>query len=460
MQILYKICLYLCVTCLLAQHYAIAEKTAGWQAGAAKSIVTPKQYMNMSGYAGRDKPAEGKLTDLWAKALVIKDAAGQKAVVVTLDLIGLERSITQAICKALKQKFGFARSEIALCTSHTHTGPVVGTNLATMHYALFNEQQRALVDEYAQFLEEQIVAVVGEANDSLAAARLSWGSGKCTFAVNRRNNRAADVPKLRAAGELKGPSDHDVPVLAVYDADDQLKAVLFGYACHCTVLSFNQWSGDYAGFAHRELDKRHPGCVSLFWAGCGGDQNPLPRREVRLAKEYGEQLAAAVDEVLASEMKPVAAELNTSYAEIDLPLDTLPTKAQLETDAQNKNRFIASRAKILLNKLEKQGQLSQTYPYPIQVWAIGKEINFIVLGGEVVVDYAIRLKTELAGNRTWVAGYANDVMAYIPSRRVLKEGGYEGDRSMIYYGLPTTWAPELEEMIIKEVHRQVKSLSE
>ena len=61
-------------------------------------------------------------------------------------------------------------------------------------------------------------------------------------------------------------------------AESKLKAALFGYACHCTVLSFRQWLGDYAGFAHMELDKRHPGCVALFWAGCRCDQNPLPRR--------------------------------------------------------------------------------------------------------------------------------------------------------------------------------------
>ncbi len=77
------------------------------------------------------------------------------------------------------------------------------------------------------------------------------------------------------------------------------------------------------------------------------------------------------------------------------------------------------------------------------------------LGGEVVVDYALRLKHELTGD-VWVTGYANDVMSYIPSRRVLREGGYEGATSMVYYGLPTTWGPTIEEAIVREVHRQVK----
>jgi hypothetical protein len=99
--------------------------------------------------------------------------------------------------------------------------------------------------------------------------------------------------------------------------------------------------------------------------------------------------------------------------------------------------------------------LSPTHPYPVQVWQLGDEVQFVVLGGEVVVDFALRLKSELKGKATWVAGYANDVMAYIASRRVLKEGGYEGATAMVYYGLPTAWAPESEDLIVQEVHRQV-----
>jgi hypothetical protein len=74
-----------------------------------------------------------------------------------------------------------------------------------------------------------------------------------------------------------------------------------------------------------------------------------------------------------------------------------------------------------------------------------------------VVDYALRLKEELSGGATWVAGYSNDVMAYIPSKRVLTEGGYEGGGAMVYYGLPTAWAPQVEETIVRCVHEQLGS---
>jgi hypothetical protein len=373
-----------------------------------------------------------------------------------MDLIGIDRALAGQICDELAAKYGLSPPQIALSTSHTHTGPVVAGNLRSMHYALLDERQRQLVEQYATQLTEQIVQLVGEAIEHLQPADIAWGSGRATFAVNRRNNVEAQVPELRAAGRLAGPVDHSVPVLAVRNASGGLQAVLFGYACHATTLSFYQWSGDYAGFAQLTLERDFPGSTALFWAGCGADQNPLPRREVALAEQYGHELAGSVKQVLESELTPVAPSLRTAYQQIDLPLDTLPTRKELEADAESKDRFVASRAKLLLAQLDAGQPLSPTYPYPVACWRLGDEIQLIWLGGEVVVDYALRLKSELRGSRTWVASYANDVMAYIPSRRVLSEGGYEGGGAMVYYGLPTHWAPDVERLIVDAVHQQLK----
>ena len=126
--------------------------------------------------------------------------------------------------------------------------------------------------------------------------RRSWRGaiGTATFAVNRRNNKEADVPKLREAGELKGPVDHDVPVLAVRDAEGQAAGRRLRLRLpRDGAERSTSGRGDYPGFAQIELEKAHPGAVALFWAGCGGDQNPLPRRTVDLAEKYGKQLADA-----------------------------------------------------------------------------------------------------------------------------------------------------------------------
>ena len=437
---------------LAAPNRSLAD---GWKAGAAKVNITPKNLMWMSGYASRSKPAEGKMTDLWAKALVLEDSAGQRAVLVSLDLIGLGRDTMLDIQSRLHGKYQLEARQVALCCSHTHTGPVVGRNLGAMYF--IDDEQWKLIDEYEARLKQDIVAVVGDALKKLAPAELARGNGRATFAVNRRENPAAKVPELREKGQLKGPFDHDVPVLKVTKGD-KLTTLVFGYACHSTTLSLMEWSGDYPGFAQIEVEKAHPGTLAMFWAGCGADQNPLPRRTVELAKQYGSQLAKAVDEALNAKMQPITAKLGTAYDEIDLAFDELPTREQIEKDTKSSNRYVASRARLLLKQIERDGKLSQTYPYPVQTWRLGRNVVFVTLGGEVVVDFALRLKRELGQGTTWVAGYTNDVVAYIPSLRVLKEGGYEGATAMIYYGQPTVWAPQVEEHVVKTVRKQAKRL--
>jgi neutral ceramidase len=426
-----------------------------WKAGVAKVNITPDRLIWLSGYGGRTKPAEGKLHDLWAKALVLEDPAGKRCVLVTMDLVGIDRELSLAVRDELKKKYGLERDAVFLNVSHTHTGPVVHSNLNVM-YDLNAEQHKQVMD-YAATLHTKLVGVVGDALKTLAPAQLSWANGTTTFAVNRRNNKEADVLKLREADQLRGPVDHDVPVLAVRDGD-RLRAIVFGYACHATVLAFYQYSGDYPGFAQLALEKAHPEALALFWAGCGGDQNPLPRRTVALAEEYGNRLANAVEGTLKKPLTPVAGHLGLAYAEIDLPYADLPSREQLVRESLGTNRMVAAKAKLLLKDIEQKGSLAGNYPFPVQVWQLGPNLTWVTLGGEVVVDYSLRLKKELTPGKTWVAGYSNDVMAYIPSLRVLKEGGYEGGGAMLYYGLPTVWSPRVEETIVSAVHDQVRKV--
>jgi neutral ceramidase len=441
---------FFAMICLAAVSQAAVA--AEWKAGAARVKITPGRPMWMSGYAARDHVAEGTLGDLWAKALVLEDPAGHRAVLVTMDLVGIDRGISTRVRDAIQQKHQLDRSAIALCVSHTHSGPVVGSNLRTM-YVLDDEQQRR-VDEYTAALGKKLVAVADEAIGKLAPATLEWGVGQAEFAVNRRNNAEALVPKLRSEGKLQGPTDHDLPVLAVRDAKGELTATVFGYACHATTLDGYQWSGDWPGAAQAELEKAHPGATALFVAGCGADQNPVPRRKVELVETYGQEAAKAVDAVLAGgHLKRVEGNFTGAYSEIDLPFAEVPTREQWVTTAESKNKYEVLRAKAMLAKLDRGETIPKTYPYPVEVWRLGPDLKWVLLGGEVVVDYSLRLKKELGENGTWVAGYTNDVMAYIPSLRVLKEGGYEGGGAMVYYGLPAPWAPETEEMIVKEVHR-------
>lgn len=457
--------------CLLLVSPVDSEEKTGWKAGAASVVITPDEPTWMAGYGGRKAPAEGKLTELWAKALALEDAAGNRGLVLSLDLVGIDREMSQRICDRIGEKHGLTREQIAIATSHTHSGPVVGRrNLGPLHWWRLDAEQQKKVDAYAEILVEKVVTVADEAITRLSPAEIQQGSGETTFAVNRRENKPYDqVPEWRARGELKGPVDHDVPVLSVRDPETRvLRAVLFGYACHATVLGGQEWCGDYPGYAQMEIEKAQPGCVALFWAGCGADQNPLPRKEVALAESYGQRLAAAVKETLDAPMPPLVPALATRFREIDAPLAEVPSVETLEKVAsEDPTGYEGARARFLLHERTKNGGadagLDGSFPYPVGVWTLGGEmegVDIVWLGGEVVVDYAIRLKRERLGRRTWVAGYANDVMAYIPSLRVLQEGGYEGGGSNVYYGLPALWEETIEETIIDAVHEIAPLTSE
>jgi hypothetical protein len=427
---------------------------ASWKAGTARVAITPKQPMWMAGYAARTRPSEGAVHDLWAKALALQDVAGRQAVLVTLDLCGIDRDVSNRVRDSIKARHGLDRDRIVLACSHTHSGPVVGHNLLTM-YRLSDEQHRAIV-EYTQFLETAIINVAGQALEKLEEARLGWSKGVCDFAVNRRNNKEPDVPALKERLALQGPVDHDVPVLRAARADGTVLAVVFGYACHCTVLDGYKFCGDYAGFAQIELEARHAGAQAMFVAGCGADQNPIPRRAIELAARYGKELAESVSRVLAGPLQSIDGPIESSYEEIPLAFAALPDKKQIEQDAQSSNFYVASRARHLLATIASRGALEPTYSYPVQVWRLDG-LDWIFLGGEVVVDYALRLKRNLGSSHTWASAYCNDVMAYIPSLRVLKEGGYEGGGAMLYYGLPASWSEAVEEAVVAATGRAIRA---
>jgi hypothetical protein len=185
-------------------------------------------------------------------------------------------------------------------------------------------------------------------------------------------------------------------VLVVENLAGKPKAIVFGYACHNTTLSFFQWCGDYAGFAQIDIEKAFPGAVALFWIGCGGDANPQPRGKVELCEKHGKELADAVIKVVKAEMKSITGNITTKFETVSLKFESVPTKVQLGADSLSKNVAVQRRAERLLKELETTGKISDSYPhYPIQTWMLGDQIHWVSLGGEVVIDYNLRLKKEL-----------------------------------------------------------------
>lgn len=419
-----------------------------WKAGVARVNITPQETMWLRGYSSRDKPSEGKLQDLYAKALALEDPWGKRLVLVTTDLANISGEFADQVAAEARKRHGLGREQLMITVSHTHCGPLLADKDSVSY--LVSPEFREKARRYTDWLRSQMVEMIGSAVRDLAPARLSWGIGKAGFAVNRREPTPQGI---KNGTNPQGPVDHDVPVLRVDSPEGRLRVVALGYACHNTTLALNQWCGDYAGFAQEYLEAAHPGVTALFFMGCGGDANPLPRRTVELCEKYGRQLADAADAALSGELRPMAGPARAAFDRIDLPLDKFPTRGDLETQLKAKSPEARNRAERLLKVLDERGKFERTYPYPIQVWQLGSGLTWIALGGEAVVDYSHRLKREL-GATTWVTAYANDVMAYVSSLRVLKEGGYE---ATIFSGVlaGSSWAPPAEEMIVAKVHELV-----
>ncbi|MEA5072271.1 MAG: neutral/alkaline non-lysosomal ceramidase N-terminal domain-containing protein [Petrimonas sp.] len=419
------------------------EEKYTWKIGTARTVITPNEPTWMAGYSSRTSPSEGKLHDLWAKALLLEDARGNRSLLITMDILGVSKDFSDELRNLINRKYNLNNSQIILSSSHTHSGPVISRALQYIYP--MTEQDWKVVDKYTEQLKEKLVELVDQAIKNLQPAHIYTQNGITRFQVNRRNNRENSITPTT---ELKGPNDYAVPVIKIESPDKQLLAVVFGYACHPTTLSINMFSGDYAGFAQLELEKRYPGVTAMFFQGAGADQNPLPRRTVPLAIQYGKQLAATVERVLSEEMPQQESNLITRYSEIDLLIDDpLPTE-ELQVIAKGSD-YQARWANGIISELKTKGHLIKSYPFPVGYWQIGQQKLFI-LGGESVIAYSVKLK-QTYGEQIFVMSYANDVMGYIPSEVILEEGGYEGDTSQRVYGLPSKWSKSVESKIISEL---------
>jgi hypothetical protein len=374
---------------------------------------------------------------------------------VALDLIEIPESLRKSILEVAKQNHGLDPRELLLNVSHTHGGPMLSAkNVADWGIdAIWGRR----AEEYVKELVQKVDSAIGESLSKTQAVTVGYSRARCGFAMNRR---LKTPDGFRLGPNPDGVVDHDVPVLRIETQDGKLLGVVFGYACHNTALGpVPQLHGDYSGFAQKKLEHDHPETVALFLAGCGGDQDPSPRRHLDDAQQNGLALASAVEGALAAAPVRLDATLSTTLETVPLAFAPLPPREELEARAKSGNGFVARHAQMILQNWPNPGDAPPDYRYPVQVATFGKTLTLIALGGEPMAEYAVRLKSELAkeGRRVWVAGYSNLVNAYIPNRRVLAEGGYEGTEAIIYQSLPAPFRPELEDRIIESVHRQVQN---
>jgi hypothetical protein len=435
-----------------------------WKAGVARADTTPAVPVRMAGYASRTSLSQGVAHPLAAKALALADANDHKIVLVTCDIIGFRRTFTERVASRVKAKHGLPREDIVLFASHNHAGPApvepagqAGANQASREGFANNVA-------YTRDLEDKIVALVGEALGKLQPVSLTYGIGRAHFALNRREPTAKGI---KLGKNPAGPTDEAVPILRVQQADGKPLAIVFGYACHNTTLrpDMLKIAADFAGYAQDRIEADCPSAAALFVTGCAGDADPHPFGTLEMAKEHGDELAAAVKFVLdhPAWLKPLSGPLLTAYTETTIHFSGPTDRVSYEKLLNDPNQGRRRHARRMIEALDQGQPIRADYPhYAIHALALGDQLTLVALSGEVVVDYAIRLQKELGGEgRTlWVAAYANDVIGYIPSTRVLKEGGYEGGEAFYGSTWPAPLADDIESIVVtaaREVVNKVRA---
>jgi neutral ceramidase len=442
------------VSILSVSPAAVAESL--WKAGVAAVRITPDQPIWLTGFGARTNESRGTLHDLHAKALALEDASGNRAVLVTSDLLGFPAEVAARIAAEAEKQHGLQRSQLLLNSSHTHGAPALSSPAHFIYGPRTTPEQWRRIEAYTRELEIKIARLIGAALANLQPARLGFAQGKTDFGINRRKKTATGIQSF--VPNPDGPVDHAVPVLRIDSLQGRLLGVVFGYAAHPTTITggehYYDFSPDYPGFAQAYIEAEHSGAVALFVQGCGGDIMVSPRGTAGLARQYGEKLGAETTRVLKGDMRSVRGPINTAFDTVRLEFAAPPSRAVLEEKIKTGDLYHRWHAREMLDKLQDE-RLPRTYPYPLQAWQFGDSLTVIGMAGEVVVDYALRLKKELGGDTLWVAGYSNDLCAYIPSRRVLEEGGYEGGDAMVYYMQPGPFAPSVEEVIMTKARELV-----
>ncbi|HEX4591272.1 MAG TPA: neutral/alkaline non-lysosomal ceramidase N-terminal domain-containing protein [Gemmataceae bacterium] len=418
-----------------------------WKAGVAKTVITPTEPMWLAGWAVRTEPARGKLTDLFAKGLAVEDSHGGRFVLLTADLIAIPRDITDAVALEAQRRWQLPRERVMVCASHTHSGPEIRPDKVPFFH--IPPEFAAKIGPYRASLTGQLIDLVGRALTDLQPTRLFVRQTTAGFAHNRRN-----------ADEV----DHDVPVLEVTAAEGHRRAVVFGYACHNTTMPPDdyRYCGDYAGITEAAFESGGTGVspVVLFLAGAGADQDPEPRDSLALTRRHSETLAAAVRDCLGAPGTELTGPLRAVSDDISLDFQPLPPRGELQAAFRSDESPMRTKAGYLLDRLDRGEPLPTSYPCPLQAARFGDGLLLIAIGGEPVVDYAHELKRRYSGpgRIVWVTGYANDMFGYVPSAAVLRGGGYEGTRSLLWSALPAPFAENTEQRLLDGIDRLVQQV--
>ena len=336
--------------------------------------------------------------------------------------------------------------------THTHCGPALTSGLDFIFGNPIPPDQKARIDRYTRELTDAMEKAALEALAARAPAESGVGAGR-----GRLRGQPPGTQEGQWVGfgvNPNGPVDNSLPVLRVTDRNGKVRAVLFGYACHCTTLGgeFNKVCAEWAGYACDEIERQSPGATALAIIGCGADANPEPRRNLDDAKATGRPLAARRAGWSSQPLTPLPGRITAPVpADRTAPRATPRRPNARGTDQAARCRRVpgphVDRAARPRRDAAHDGALL------VQTWCFGDDMAMVFLARRS--GRRLRPAAQVGDRRRAGSGSpptATTSPATSPRGAFLSEGGYEADFSMIYYGHPSRLAPATEDLIIQTVH--------
>ena len=430
--------------------------------GTTSVCITPPIGLELTGFGGRPSGSIGVHDDLYAKALVFDDSF-TKIAWVTTDLLSLGFDIVAEIRSRVEERVGIPPAQVMFSSSHTHSGP------ATITLRGVGDRDPS----YVATLIRQIEGAIFAADASRRPAALGYGRSDVQIGINRRERRESTTVLGRNPGRPVSPWVH---VLRV-DRKDAPGAALFSHAAHPVVLGGENLfvSADYPGYAMRFVE-RAEGVTALFANGCCGDINSDPARGTfedarRLGTILGAEVIKTFERVEGRGDLRIRARTET----VELPLIDPPPPEEAERALHEHRRALDDQvasgapphqtriprelirwAEDMLD-LSKRGVTGATQAFEIQGFAFGDEIAVVGLPGEMLVQYALNIERDSPFEHTFVVGYTNGCIGYVPPAADYPDGGYEVDYAYRLYGTQMI-APESERIILEGATRVLERL--
>jgi len=420
-------------------------------AATAAADFTPKLGLVLQGHAG-SPPSHTVLYPLEVRSIVFADG-DCKAGICTIDIIGVEKDLTQRVRQRVTEACGIAGDHIMIATSHTHCAPAAIRSLGM-----------TCDPDYMAALEDAMVNTLVDAASRLEPVTLGLGCGSAAFNINRRP--LAVVPgedPANMALNYGGVVDRRARLLRIDKSGGSPLAVLFHYSCHPTAKGGGQGkiSPDYPGIARRRIEEKL-NCHALFMPGCFGNIRPgLMNPETGgFADATDEQLDACGHELGNAVMHAAqytrtfeANGIKANLLDIDmqfeapLPMDELKIMAAGNSTTTNP-LLSAPWAKHVIELIE-QNAMPTSESSQMQAMRIGP-LQCITIPGECVQEIGHDIEKTIAPkldcDDVWAMGYTNDMLGYITTQRHKIEGGYEPN-AYVYFGRPARFHGEQDTIV-------------